>query len=151
MSQPRTTLNFSLTKKDIKFLNSKSFLSGFFTKIKLRIFPKIVTSVTPFHFFRKINCKLKTTPSSVTFNHKKFFLLFDSYSLVLSAHSTSTVNTVMVRIRLLGPLWHDVWPPYPLGISSFGPSFHSIIRKIATRVHWSSVVHLLCTSFSEHT
>ena len=47
------------------------------------------------------------------------FLLFASYSLALSAHSTSTVNAVIIRIRLLGPLRHDVWPPYPLGISSF--------------------------------
>ena len=49
-----------------------------------------------------------------------FALLFASYSLVLSAHITSTVNAVIIRIQLLGPLRHDVWLPYPQGISSFG-------------------------------
>ena len=50
----------------------------------------------------------------------KLLLFFASYSLVLSAQLTSTVNDVIIRIQLLGPLRHDVWPPYPLDISSFG-------------------------------
>ena len=60
------------------------------------------------------------SPLELKANVLPMLLLFATYSLVLSAHSTRTINAVIIRIQLLGPLQYDVWPPYPLGISSFG-------------------------------
>ena len=50
------------------------------------------------------------------------FLLFASYSLVLSAHSASTVNAVIIRIQLLGPLGMMCGLLIPSAFLALGPS-----------------------------
>ena len=95
--------------------------------INLTLKSKLSSGVTSLRKFTAVKDSLcwyrpfGTWPKVVNFA----FLLFANYCLVLSAHSTSIVYAaIIIRIQLLGPLRHDVWPPYLLGIFSFGAPLH---------------------------
>ena len=100
-------------------------------------------------------------------NTQKFkdegFLILNSNSQlqsILSAHSTSTVKAVIIRIQLLGPLRQDVWHPIPSASQTWHPipSFLGIVAMasqlrglVATPLITKLLpIYPLCT-FSKHT